>query len=175
MSPMSKRIAFALSFLLLLPAIATVAAPAHPTISTPTISPASPVAGNVVTVNMTVTANAGIQNVTVHYTTDNWKTNTTVTASYNSTTHIALAHIPPLYSGGEVQYFIVAYDNNGNKSTNDNGGSYYTYNVPAPTLSKPLDTLHPKSQPNRGTAVAGVGALTPVFFGAKSSDSYSRF
>ncbi len=132
---MSKRIAFALSFLLLLPAIATVAAPAHPTISTPTISPASPVAGNVVTVNMTVTANAGIQNVTVHYTTDNWKTNTTVTASYNSTTHIALAHIPPLYSGGEVQYFIVAYDNNGNKSTNDNGGSYYTYNVPAPTLS----------------------------------------
>jgi len=132
---MSKRIAFALSFLLLLPAIATVAAPAHPTISTPTISPASPVAGNVVTVNMTVTANAGIQNVTVHYTTDNWKTNTTVTASYNSTTHIALAHIPPLYSGGEVQYFIVAYDNNGNKSTNDNGGSYYTYTVPAPSLS----------------------------------------
>ncbi|MBO0889040.1 hypothetical protein J2P12_08085 [Candidatus Bathyarchaeota archaeon] len=134
---MSRRIALALSFLLLLPAIATVAAPppSHPNISTPTIYPTSPGAGDQVTVNMTVTANAGIQNVTVHYTTNNWSSNTTVVASYNSTTHLALAHIPPLYSGGTVKYFIVAYDNNGNKGTNDNGGNYYTYTVAAPTLS----------------------------------------
>jgi hypothetical protein len=132
---MSRRIALALSFLLLLPAIATVAAPPHPTISTPTISPTSPGPGDQVTVNVTVTANAGIHNVTVHYTTDGWKTNTTILASYNSTTQLALAHIPPLYTGGTVEYFIVAFDNNGNTSTKDNGGAYYSYTVPAPTLS----------------------------------------
>jgi len=132
---MSKRIVFVLSFLLLLPAIATVAAPPHPTISTPSITPASPGPGDQVTINATVTANAGIHNVTVHYTTDNWKTNSTVLASYNSTSHLALATIPPLYSGGDVQYFIVAFDNNGNSSTNDNGGTYFTYTVPATSLS----------------------------------------
>ena len=137
MSPMSRRIALALSFLLLLPAIATVAAPpsSHPIIGTPMTSPTSPGAGDQVTVNMTVTANAGVQNVTVHYTTNNWSSNTTVVASYNSTTHLALAHIPPLYSGGTVKFFVVAFDNNGNKATNDNGGNYYSYTVAAPTLS----------------------------------------
>lgn len=134
---MSRRIALALSFLLLLPAIATVeAAPqSHPVIILNGILPTSPGAADQVTVNMTVTASAGIQNVTVHYTTNNWSSNMTVVASYNSTTHVALAHIPPLYSGGTVKYFIVAFDNNGNKGTNDNGGNYYSYTVAAPTLS----------------------------------------
>jgi hypothetical protein len=137
LSPLSKRIVFALSFLLLLPMIATVAAPPpwlH--IGTPSISPSSPGPNNQVTINVTVTAGAGIQNVTVHYTTDNWKTtNTTVVASYNSTSQEAIAHIPPQYNGGQVEYYIQAFDNNNNQGTNNNGGNFFSYTVPAPTTN----------------------------------------
>jgi hypothetical protein len=137
LSPLLKRIAFALSFLLLLPMIATVAAPppgVH--ISTPNISPSSPGPNDQVTVTVTVTSGAGVQNVTIHYTTDNWKaTNTTVVASYNSTSNQATAHIPPQYNGGHVEYYVEAFDTSGNQGTNNNGGNYYSYTVPAPSSS----------------------------------------
>lgn len=136
MSPYSEKIACALAVLLMLPLVAVVAAPPGPNFhfSTPTISPSSPGPNDQVMVNTTVTANAGVQNVTLHYTTDNWKTtNTTVVASYNTTTHFAIAHIPPQYNGGHVEYYIVAFDNNGSEGTNTNGGSYFSYTVIAPT------------------------------------------
>lgn len=135
---MSKRTVSALALLLLLPAIATVAAPPPPNIqfSAPSLSPSAPGPNDQVTVNVTVTANAGIQNVTLHFTTDNWKaTNTTVVASYNSTTHIALVHIPPQYNGGHVEYYFVAFDNDSNMGISNNGGNYFTYTVAAPTSS----------------------------------------
>lgn len=138
MSPLSKRIVTALAFLLLLPAIATVAAPHPPNISfgTPSLSPSTPGPNDQVTVNVTVTSNAGIQNVTLHFTTDNWKTtNTTVVASYNSTTNIALAHIPQQNNGGHVEYYIVAFDNNNNMRISNNNGNYFTYTVAAPSSS----------------------------------------
>lgn len=138
LSPFSKRIMSALTFLLLLPAISIVAAPPPPNIhfSQPSVSPAMPGPNDQVTVNVTVTANAGIQNVTLHYTTDGWKTtNTTVVASYNSTSQIALAHIPAQYNGGRVEYYFVAFDNNDNMRISDNGGNYFTYTVAAPTSS----------------------------------------
>ena len=138
MSPLSKRIMFTLSFLLLLPAVAVVAAPSPPNIhfSNPTLSPASPGPNDQVTVNVTVTANAGIQNVTLRYSTDNWKTtNSTVVASYDQATHIALAHIPPQYNGGHVEYYLIAFDNNGNIGISNNGGSYFSYTVAAPSSS----------------------------------------
>jgi hypothetical protein len=135
LSPLSKRIAFALSFVLLLPMIATVAAPppgVH--FSAPGMSPSSPGPNDLVTVTVTVTANAGIQNVTVHYTTDNWKTtNTTILASYNSTSQQATAHIPPQYNGGHVGYYFQAFDNNNNVGTDTNGGNYFSYTVSAQT------------------------------------------
>lgn len=85
---------------------------------------------------MTVTANAGVKNVTLHYTIDKWKTtNTTVVASYNSTSTVATAHIPPQYNGGTVEYYIQAFDNNGNSGLNTSGGNYYTYTVAAPSAS----------------------------------------
>src|SRR5438046_10353780 len=97
LSPYSKRIAFALSLLLFLPAIATVAAPPGLRISTPSISPASPGPNDQVTVNVTVTAGSGVKTVTIHYTTDNWNAdNTTVVASDSSTTPRASAYIPRL-------------------------------------------------------------------------------
>src|SRR5207249_11738326 len=105
-----KENSVALSLLLFLPAIATVAAPPGLRISTPSISPASPGPNDQVTVNVTVTAGSGVKNVTIHYSTDNWNAvNTTVVASYNSTSQRAIAHIPPLYNGGNVTYYIVAY------------------------------------------------------------------
>jgi hypothetical protein len=134
LSPLSKRIVFALSFLLLLPTIATVAAPppgVH--FSAPGMSPSSPGPNDQVTVTVTVTANAGIRNVTVHYTTDNWKTtNTTILASYNSTSQQATAHIPPQYSGGHVEYYFQAFDNNNNMGTDTSGGNYFSYTIAAP-------------------------------------------
>ncbi len=141
MLALSKRIGFALSLLLLLPAIALVAAPPAPPplmIHTPTISPSSPGPNDQVTVSVNVTAGSiGVQNVTLHYTTDNWKTtNTTVVASYNSATQMATAIIPPQYNGGHVEYYIVAFDNNNNRAINNNGGNYFSYTVsPPPSMT----------------------------------------
>jgi hypothetical protein len=131
----TKNFVFVLSLLMLLPAIAIVAAPPPaPNISTPTITPSSPGPNDQVTVTETVTAgNSGIQNVTLVYTTDNWKsTNTTVVQSYNSTSQQATGHIPPLYNGGHVEYYIVAFDGNGNKKVNNSNGNYFSYTVTAP-------------------------------------------
>src|SRR6266705_4774132 len=135
MSPIARNLAFVLSLLLLLPSIAIVAAPPPgPNISTPSISPSSPRPSDQATVTTTVTAgNSGVLNVTLVYTTDNWKTtNTTVVASYNSTSQQATAHIPPQYNGGHVEYYIVAFDGNGNKDVNNNNGTYFSYTVTTP-------------------------------------------
>ena len=160
LSPYSKRIAFVLSLLLFLPAIATVAAPPGLRINTPTISPASPGPNDQVTVNVTVTAGSGVKNVTIHYTTDAWKTNATVAASYNSTSQLAIAHIPPLYNGGNVTYYIVAFDNNNNKATNDNNGNYFTYTVSAPTGFTATTGMWIEI----GVVIAAVGAAVSVGF-----------
>jgi len=143
MSPVARNLAFVLSLLLLLPAVAMVAAPPPgPNISTPGISPSSPGPTDRVTVTTTVTAgNSGVLNVTLVYTTDNWKTtNTTVVASYNSTSQQATAHIPPQYNGGHVEYYIVAFDGNSNKKINDNNGNYFSYTVAAPPASTTTNT-----------------------------------
>ncbi len=143
MSPIARNLAFVLSLLLLLPSIAIVAAPPPgPNISTPSISPSSPRPSDQVTVTTTVTAgNSGVLNVTLVYTTDNWKTtNTTVVASYNSTSQQATAHIPPQYGGGHVEYYIVAFDGNSNKKINDNNGTYFSYTVTASPASTTTNT-----------------------------------
>src|SRR5713101_7976565 len=143
MSPFTKNVAFVMAVLLLLPALAIAAAPRNgPSISTPSISPSSPGPSDQVTVTTTVTAgNSGVLNVTLVYTTDNWKTtNTTVVASYNSTSQQATAHIPPQYSGGHVEYYVVAFDGNGNKKINDNNGNYFSYTVTAPPASTTTNT-----------------------------------
>jgi hypothetical protein len=143
LSPFTKNVAFVLSVLLLLPAVAIVAAPPPgPNISTPSISPSSPGPSDQVVVTATVTAgNSGVLNVTLVYTTDNWKiANTTVVASYNSTSQLATAHIPPQYNGGHVEYYVVAFDGNSNKRVNDNNGSYFSYTVTAPPASTTTNT-----------------------------------
>jgi hypothetical protein len=132
---LTKNVAFVLSVLLLLPAIAIVAAPPPGlNIHTPSISPSSPGPNDQVTVTVTVTAgNSGVQNVSLVYTTDNWKnTNHTIGAIYNSTSQVATAHIPPQYNGGHVEYYIVAFDGNGNQKVNDNNGTYFSYTVTVP-------------------------------------------
>ena len=143
MSPFTRNVACVLALLLLLPTIAIVAAPPPgPNISTPSISPSSPGPNDQVTVTTTVTAgNTGVKNVTLVYTTDNWKnTNTTVVASYNSTSQLATAHIPPQYNGGHVEYYIVAFDNNNNMKVDPGNGTYFSYTVTAPPASTTTNT-----------------------------------
>ncbi len=143
MSPVARNLAFVLSLLLLLPSIAIVAAPPPgPNISTPSISPSTPGPSDQVTVTATVTAgNSGILNVTLVYSSDNWKaSNTTVVASYNSTSQQATAHIPPQYNGGHVEYYIAAFDGNGNKAVNPTTGTYFSYTVTAPPASTTTNT-----------------------------------
>jgi hypothetical protein len=135
MASFTRNLAVLASLLFLVPLIGLVAAPPPgPNISTPSISPASPGPNDQVTVTTTVTAgNTGVQNVTLVYTTDKWiKTNTTVLASYNSTSQVATAHIPAQYNGGQVQYYLVAFDNNGNKKVNNSNGNYFSYTIVAP-------------------------------------------
>jgi hypothetical protein len=105
-----------------------------PTISTPTITPSSPGPSDMVTVHVNVTdVGSGVKNVSITYTTDNWKSvNKTLLANYNITTHYATAQIPPLQYGGHVEYYITAFDNAGNKGVNNNSGSYFSYDVSAP-------------------------------------------
>ena len=78
---------------------------------------------------------SSVQNVTIIYTTDNWKmVNTTLLASYNATTTTATAQIPALANGGHVAFYIVAFNGNGIKGVNNNSGSYFGYDVAAPPL-----------------------------------------
>src|SRR2546425_3779757 len=114
-----------------------------PVIGTPVISPTSPTSSNAVTVSVNVTsARSTIKNVTITYTTDIWKsTNTTIVATYNATTTTATGQIPALALGGQVEYYIVAFDNAGNSNLNNNNGSYFAYTVPAPASLISISTL----------------------------------
>ncbi len=106
-----------------------------PTISTPTIKPTSPGSSDIVTVSVNVTdTGSGVKNVSITYTSDNWKTvNKTLVAPYNITTHIATAQFPALLPyGGHVEYYVTAFDNAGNKAINNNSGSYFSYDVSPP-------------------------------------------
>jgi hypothetical protein len=158
LSILTKNFAFVLSILLLLPAIAIVAAtPAGPSISTPSISPSSPGPNDQVTVTTTVTAgNSGVLNVTLVYTTDNWKTtNTTVVAFYNVTSNQATAHIPPQYNGGQVEYYVVAFDGNGNKAVNPSNSTYFSYTV----TTQPNTTTNTWIELALVAATLGVGGV----------------
>ena len=114
-----------------------------PVIGTPVISPTSPTSSNIVTVSVNVTSQRStVKNVTITYTTDNWKsTNTTVVASYNATTTTATGRIPALGPGTHVEYYVVAFDNAGNSNLNNNAGSYFAYNVSAPTSLTSISTI----------------------------------
>src|SRR5713226_1273514 len=114
-----------------------------PVIGTPIISPTAPTSGNIVTVSVNVTsARSTIKNVTITYTTITLKSaNTTIVATYNATTTTATGRIPALASGGHVEYYIVSFDNAGNSNLNNNNGSYFVYNVPAPTSLISVSTL----------------------------------
>ncbi len=105
-----------------------------PTIGIPTIQPTSPSSSDQVKVSVNVTdSGSGVKNVSITYTTDNWKTtNTTVLASYNITTSKATGMIPALQNGGRVYYYVVSLDNAGNRAVNNNAGAYFSYDVPVP-------------------------------------------
>ncbi len=115
-----------------------------PTIATPTIQPSSPGPSDAVSVLVNVTdARSGVKNVTIVYTTDNWQSvNASVMMAYNATvSDIATAQIPSLASGGHIAYYIAAFDNDGNRAVNDNNGSYFGYDVPAPPGIANVNTL----------------------------------
>jgi len=105
-----------------------------PVIGTPVIQPSSPTYSAPVRVSVNVTdQHSSVRNVTIIYTTDNWKmVNTTLLASYNATTTTATAQIPALAGGGHVSFYIVAFNGNGINGVNDNSGSYFGYDVTAP-------------------------------------------
>ena len=105
-----------------------------PVIGTPVIQPSSPTYSAPVRVSVNVTdQHSSVRNVTIIYTTDNWKmVNTTLLASYNATTTTATVQIPALASGGHVAFYVVAFNGNGIKGVNDNSGSYFGYDVATP-------------------------------------------
>ena len=135
-----------LTFSLSIAAVALVHAPPPvqpPVIGTPVINPTSPTSSDIVTVSVNVTsARSTIKNVTITYTTDNWKsTNTTIVATYNSTTTTATGRVPALAPNAHVEYYIVAFDIAGNSSLNNNNGSYFAYSVSTPTSLTSISTL----------------------------------
>ena len=123
--------------------LAIVHAPSQTIIRPPVISPSSPTASDMVTVTTNVTSSRStIKNVTITYTTDNWKSsNITIVATYNSTSTTAKARIPALPAGTHVEYYITAFDIIPTKTVNDNNGSYFTYDVTASTSLTSISTI----------------------------------
>lgn len=105
-----------------------------PVISTPAIRPISPRPSDPVNVTVSVVdTGSGVKNVSIVYTTDNWKSvNKTLAATYSTTTQNATAQIPALQSGGHVEYYIIAFDNAGNRAVNNNANQYFSYDVSSP-------------------------------------------
>ena len=135
-----KKIAFSMCLIMATLVILSVPLLAHappntpPTIGMPIIQPSSPTYNAPATVSVNVTdQHSSVQNVTITYTTDNWKmVNTTLLASYNATTTTATAQIPALATGGHISFYVVAFNGNGIKGVNNNSGSYFGYDVAAP-------------------------------------------
>src|SRR5690348_2273139 len=96
------------------------APPSVTTIGSPVISPTSPTSSDIVIVATNVTSSRStVKNVTVTYSTDNWKSsNFTVVATYNSTSHLAKAQIPALPPSTHVEYYVTAFDNVPTKTVN---------------------------------------------------------
>jgi uncharacterized membrane protein YuzA (DUF378 family) len=133
-----------LTLALAIGSVALVHAPTSQTvIRPPIISPTSPTSSDIVTISTNVTSSRStIQNVTVTYTTDNWKSsNTTVVAIYNSTSNTAKAKIPALSPSTHVEYYITAFDNVPTKTVNNNNGNYFTYDVAASTSLTSITTI----------------------------------
>lgn len=87
-------------------------------------------------------ARSGVKNVTLVYTMDNWQSNASITMAHNATvSDLATGQIPNLASGGHVYYYLVAFDNDGNKAVDDNNGSYYGYDVSGPLGPATVSTL----------------------------------
>ncbi len=104
-----------------------------PIIGTPSITPATPGPDDKVTVWLNVTdVGSGVKNVSITYTTDSWKTNTTVLGEYNTTSYLATVLLPAQHYGGHVVYFVMAFDNAGNWQVNNNSGNYFSYDVSPP-------------------------------------------
>ena len=106
-----------------------------PTISQPSILPASPSSSDAVTVSVVVRdlggQASGVKNVSIVYSNDNWvSVNITLDAPYNATSETATAQIPP--SSANVTYYVIAFDIAGNMEVNNNNGDYFTYGIPAP-------------------------------------------
>ena len=133
-----------LTLALVIGSVAIVYAPSSVTvIRPPVINPTSPTSSDIVTVATNVTSShSTIKNVTITYTTDNWKSsNTTIVATYNSTSNTAKGQIPALAAGTHVEYYITAFDNVPTKTVNDNNGNYFTYNVSASTSLTSISTI----------------------------------
>ncbi|OLD44714.1 hypothetical protein AUI51_01075 [archaeon 13_1_40CM_2_52_4] len=133
-----------LTLALSISSVAIVHAPSSvTTIRPPVISPTAPTSSDIVTVATNVTSSRStIKNVTITYTTDNWKSsNTTIVATYNSTSTTAKGQIPALAAGTHVKYYITAFDNVPTKTVNDNNTSYFTYGVSASTSLTSISTI----------------------------------
>jgi uncharacterized membrane protein YuzA (DUF378 family) len=147
MIDMTSRRSLSVLLLTLALAIGSVALVHAPTSQTvirpPIVSPTFPTSSDIVTVSTNVTSSRStIQNVTVTYTTDNWKSsNTTVVATYNSTSNTAKARIPALPPSTHVEYYIAAFDNVPTKTINNNNGNYFTYDVSASTSLTSITTI----------------------------------
>src|SRR2546426_9900802 len=98
-------------------------------IGTPVTQPSSPTASSSVIVSVNVTqSHPGVWNVSVVYTTDNWRSvNATLPATPNAARVTWNATIPPLANGGHVSFYVVAFDYNDNRALNNNSGSYFGY------------------------------------------------
>jgi parallel beta-helix repeat protein len=99
-----------------------------PSISTPILNPSNPTPTDTVIVSATITdVDSGVKNATIYYRVNggSWQTSTMTNPSGNTWR----GTIPAQTSGSTIDFYVVAYDNAGNRAVNDNQGNYFRYTV----------------------------------------------
>ncbi|MGQ4891331.1 MAG: right-handed parallel beta-helix repeat-containing protein [Candidatus Njordarchaeia archaeon] len=121
----------------------TVGDEVNPVIDIPQLSPSEPIEGENVQVCVSVSDDySGVKNVTLYYSVNDgpWQA---VLMSYNSTSGLWSGIIPGQTVGSQVKYYIVAYDNAGNRAVSQTY-EYTVKDATAPTIDTPSITpVHP--------------------------------
>ena len=99
-----------------------------PTVQMVGILPEKPIREQPVTILVQVSdpfPSSGVKNVTIYYTVDYWETTETLMMVYDTTRGLWWCQLFPSENAERLQFYIVAFDNDGNTALEDKKGKYF--------------------------------------------------
>ena len=99
-----------------------------PTVQMVGILPEKPIREQPVTILVQVSdpfPSSGVKNVTIYYTVDYWETTETLMMAYDTTRGLWWCQLFPSENAERLQFYIVAFDNDGNTALEDKKGKYF--------------------------------------------------